>query len=84
MRVALAAMLFDDDDKAAGEAARASVVAPAKRSARAPGSHAQLRERTREFLRQPPSVVRSDAFGLRESMRKTLDVYHQALADKNT
>jgi glycosyltransferase involved in cell wall biosynthesis len=49
-----------------------------------PGSHTQLHERAREFLRQPPTVVRSDAFGLQESMHKTLDVYHQAIADKNT
>ena len=34
-RQALAALLFDDDDKAAGEARRASVVAPAPRSPRA-------------------------------------------------
>jgi hypothetical protein len=35
MRQALAPLLFDDDDKAAGEAQRASVVAPAQRSPRA-------------------------------------------------
>ncbi|MEK6608672.1 MAG: IS1634 family transposase [Myxococcota bacterium] len=35
LRHALAPMLFDDDDKAAGEAARASVAAPAQRSPRA-------------------------------------------------
>lgn len=35
MRRALAPMLFDDDDPAAGEAARRSVVAPAQRSPRA-------------------------------------------------
>ncbi len=35
MRRALAPMLFDDDDKAAGEAERRSVVAPAQRSPRA-------------------------------------------------
>lgn len=35
MRQALAPLLFDDDDKVAGEARRASVVAPAQRSARA-------------------------------------------------
>jgi hypothetical protein len=35
MRQALAPILFDDDDKAAGEARRTSVVAPARRSARA-------------------------------------------------
>jgi transposase len=35
MRQALAPLLFEDDDKAAGEAQRASVVAPAQRSPRA-------------------------------------------------
>ena len=35
MRQALAPLLFDDDDKPAGEARRLSVVAPAQRSARA-------------------------------------------------
>ena len=35
MRQALAPMLFDEDDPAAAEAARASVVAPAQRSPRA-------------------------------------------------
>ena len=35
MRQALAPLLFDDDDQPAGEARRASVVAPAQRSARA-------------------------------------------------
>jgi hypothetical protein len=35
MRQALAPLLFEDDDKAAGEAPRASVVAPAQRSPRA-------------------------------------------------
>ena len=54
------------------------------RGAVAPGSHTQLRERAREFLRQPPLVARADAFGLRESMHKTLDVYQQAITDKNT
>ncbi len=49
-----------------------------------PGNHPQLQERARKFLRQPPSVVRSDAFGLQESMHKTLTVYNQAMADKNT
>src|SRR5262247_812493 len=42
MRQALAPLLFDDDDKAAGEARRASVVAPAQRSPRA-----QRKTRTR-------------------------------------
>jgi hypothetical protein len=35
MRQALAPILFDDDDKAAGEALRESIVAPARRSPRA-------------------------------------------------
>ena len=35
MRQALAPLLFDDDDKAAGEARRTSVVAPAQRSPQA-------------------------------------------------
>ena len=35
MRLALAPLLFDDEDKAAGEARRASVVAPAQRSRKA-------------------------------------------------
>jgi hypothetical protein len=35
MRQALAPLLFDDDDKAAGEARRASIVAPAQRSPKA-------------------------------------------------
>ena len=54
------------------------------RGAVTPGSHKELRERAREFLRQPPLVARADAFGLRESMHKTLDVYYQAITDKNT
>jgi hypothetical protein len=35
MRQALAPLLFEDDDKAAGEAQRASIVAPAQRSPKA-------------------------------------------------
>ena len=54
------------------------------RGAVTPGSHKQLHERAREFLRQPPLVARSDAFGLQETMHKTLDVYYQAMAGKNT
>jgi hypothetical protein len=44
MRQALAPMLFDDDDKAAAEAQRASVVAPAQPSAKA--RHKASRQRT--------------------------------------
>jgi hypothetical protein len=46
MREALAPILFDDDDTAAGEALRDSVVAPAKRSPR--GEHKAMTKRTRD------------------------------------
>ena len=46
MRRALAPILFDDDDKATGEALRRSVVAPAQRSARAKAK--ALTKRTEE------------------------------------
>lgn len=49
-----------------------------------PGDRNQLLERSREFLRNQPTVARSDAFGLNQSMRNTLDVYNQAMADKTT
>ncbi len=49
-----------------------------------PGNRAQLVERAREFLQRRPTVDRSTAFGLQESMQKTMAVYHQALADKNS
>ena len=48
-----------------------------------PGDHARLLERSREFLRQRPPVARNTAFGLQESMQKTMAVYHQALAEMN-
>jgi glycosyltransferase involved in cell wall biosynthesis len=54
------------------------------RGAVTPGDHAQLLERTREFLHHRPKVARSGAFGLQESMQKTLEVYHQAMADKKS
>ena len=47
-----------------------------------PGNHVELLERSREFLRTPPQVSPSSAFGLRESMEKTMTVYHTALAEK--
>jgi glycosyltransferase involved in cell wall biosynthesis len=53
------------------------------RGAVTPGDRAQLLERAREFLRDRPNVGRSDRFGLRESMQKTLAVYHQALEGKS-
>jgi len=49
------------------------------RGAVAAGNHKQLFDRAGQFLRQSPEVERNEAFGLRESMRKTLDVYDQAL-----
>lgn len=49
MRQALAPLLFDDDDKAAGEARRASVVAPAQRS-----PSAQRKTRTRRTAEGMP------------------------------
>jgi len=49
-----------------------------------PGNRASLVNRAREFLRERPHVARSEAFGLHESMQKTMAVYHQALADKNS
>jgi glycosyltransferase involved in cell wall biosynthesis len=48
-----------------------------------PGDHARLLERSRDFLRQRPPVARNTAFGLQESMQKTMAVYHQALAEMN-
>lgn len=49
-----------------------------------PGDRAQLLERAREFLLDQPNVARSGAFGLQESMQKTLEVYNQAMADKKS
>ena len=54
------------------------------RGAVTPGDRAQLLDRAREFLNHRPSVARSGAFGLQESMQKTLEVYHQAMADKQS
>ncbi|MDT8320114.1 MAG: glycosyltransferase [Xanthomonadales bacterium] len=48
----------------------------------APGDRSALLARSLAFLAKPPPVPRSDAFGLRESMRKTFAVYQAALADK--
>jgi glycosyltransferase involved in cell wall biosynthesis len=49
-----------------------------------PGSKSQLHERARRFLIQPPRVNNSDAFSLQASMHNTLEVYKQAIADRNT
>jgi len=48
-----------------------------------PGDRTQLLERSRVFLAQPPSVAESPAFGLQESMDKTMAVYHSVLVDRN-
>ena len=48
----------------------------------APGNRGALLERSHAFLSQPPAVAASRAFGLEESMTKTLDVYHDVLEDR--
>ena len=52
------------------------------RGAVPPGDRAALLERSLQFLRKAPEVSQSTAFGLRESMEKTLSVYQSALAEK--
>lgn len=47
-----------------------------------PGNRRELLARSRAFLANPPPVPRSEAFGLSESMQKTMAVYESALADK--
>jgi glycosyltransferase involved in cell wall biosynthesis len=54
------------------------------RGAVVPGNRSLLVDRAREFLRQRPVVARSDAFGLRDSMQKTMAVYQQAMADRKS
>jgi len=44
-----------------------------------PGDRAALLERSLQFLRQRPPVTPSTAFGLRESMEKTMAVYQSVL-----
>jgi len=48
----------------------------------APGDRAALLARSLEFLSQRPEVAPSAAFGLRESMEKTMAVYQSALGVK--
>ncbi len=48
-----------------------------------PGDRQQLTQRAREFLLHRPPVAVSAAFGLQESMQKTMAVYHQALAERS-
>jgi glycosyltransferase involved in cell wall biosynthesis len=46
-----------------------------------PGNRAELLERSRRFLVTKPPVPHSKAYGLRESMRATLAVYEDVLAE---
>lgn len=48
-----------------------------------PGDRRALLQRSRDFLASPPVVPPNTAFGLRESMRKTLAVYETLLAERN-
>lgn len=47
-----------------------------------PGDRSSLLERSRTFLENPPQVSNNPAFGLRESMEKTMDVYHSVLMER--
>lgn len=49
----------------------------------APGDRRALLERSREFLCRRPTVAPSGAYGLRESMQRTLAVYRAALAGRS-
>lgn len=49
-----------------------------------PGDDEALYRKSVEFLNQPPRVAPSQAFGLRESMEKTMAVYASALASKTS
>jgi glycosyltransferase involved in cell wall biosynthesis len=46
-----------------------------------PGDRVALLQRSLAFLRNPPAVLPGTAFGLRESMEKTMRVYHSVLGD---
>ena len=47
-----------------------------------PGDRNALLQRSREFLGQRPPVAKNEAFGLRESMEKTMAVYQSARAER--
>jgi glycosyltransferase involved in cell wall biosynthesis len=47
-----------------------------------PGDLDALFERSRRFLANPPVVPRGTAFGLKESMQKTFDVYDELLLER--
>lgn len=48
-----------------------------------PGNHQQLLERSLDFLVNRPLVPPGKAFGLRESMQKTMDVYQTVLSERS-
>jgi hypothetical protein len=49
----------------------------------APGNRGDLLALSRKFLAENPAVPRNPAFGLRESMEKTMAVYHSTRMVKN-
>jgi hypothetical protein len=73
MRRALAPMLFDDDDPAAGEAARRSVVAPAQRSPRAQAKALTKRTEEGEPVHSFPSLLRHLRTIVKDRMRLKSD-----------
>jgi len=48
-----------------------------------PGDQSELLRRSREFLAHRPAVAENPAFGLRESMEKTMAVYQSARLERN-
>jgi Transposase DDE domain len=73
MRRALAPMLFDDDDQAAGEAERRSVVAPAPRSPRAKAKALTKRTHEGEPVHSFHSLVRHLRTIVKDHMRLKSD-----------
>jgi glycosyltransferase involved in cell wall biosynthesis len=49
-----------------------------------PGDRDELLHRSLSFLQHPPSVNPNTAFGLRESMQKTMDVYRSVLQENTS
>jgi glycosyltransferase involved in cell wall biosynthesis len=49
-----------------------------------PGDRNALLQRSQEFLKQRPLVAKNEAFGLRESMEKTMAVYQSARAERTS
>src|SRR3990170_4859102 len=73
MRRALAPMLFDDDDKATGEALRRSVVAPAQRSPRAKAKALTKRTEEGEPVHSFQSLLRHLRTIVKDRMRVKSD-----------